>query len=235
MSKRRSVPSVEQLQLFRPRGGLRKEAGRKPKGPRPMVSHAARPALSSRHPVQITTRLCSGLPSLRNPEVRGVLLRAIAAGSSRPGFRLVHHSIQSNHLHAIVEAQDANALSRGVQGLLVRIARALNKHWQRKGRVFLDRFHALILSTPWTVRNSLVYVLQNARKHNDLAPTLDPFSSARWFDGWEAPPVVDSGSRDERPVVPARTWLMRVGWRKHGEIDLLERPALAKARRRSGA
>lgn len=40
-------------------------------------------------------------------------------------------SILSNHLHLIVEAKGRGALSRGMKGLQVRIARALNKPWNR--------------------------------------------------------------------------------------------------------
>ena len=52
-----------------------------------------------------------------------------------PGFRVVHFSLQSNHMHLIVEACDTIALSRGMKGLLVRLARRLNKMWKRRGPV----------------------------------------------------------------------------------------------------
>ncbi|MEZ5990542.1 MAG: hypothetical protein R3F30_15810 [Planctomycetota bacterium] len=29
----------------------------------------------------------------------------------------------------------------------------------------------------------------------------------------------------EPPIVEARTWLLRTGWRRHGLVDLTERPA----------
>ena len=57
-----------------------------------------------------------------------VLLRTLAAGSERFGLRLTQFSIQSNHAHLIVEVDDRHALSRGMQGLCIRIARALNDH-----------------------------------------------------------------------------------------------------------
>jgi len=212
-----------------------------------MVAHVARPALSPRHPVLVTTRLCAGLPSLRNPGVRAVLLRAIAAGSRRSGFRLVEFSIQTNHLHAIAEGEDERALSLGVQGLFIRIARALNRHWGRKGKVFADRFHAGVLRETWEVRNALVYTLQNARKHGVvivesgrsggagvLRLASDPYSSGLWFDGWNPdrfvmPPTHDGldptlHRHGPRPTPLAETWLLKTGWRQHGLIDLCEGP-----------
>jgi len=228
MRRTRKAPRVEQPALFR-RGGKRPGAGRKPNGPKPMVSHAARPPLTPRHPVLVTTRLCPGLPSLRNPGVRAVLLRAIRAGSDRPGFRIVEISIQTNHLHSIAEAQDATALSRGLQGLHVRIARALNKHWRRKGRVFVDRYHERILRTPFEVRNALVYVLQNVRKHGVWIDGPDPYTSGPWFDGWRPGRFgADRGDLVKRlgprPTPGAKSWLLTTGWRIHGLIDSRERP-----------
>src|SRR5205814_5899954 len=102
---RRSRTSMRQLALFR-RGGKRRGAGRKPKGPKALVSHARREPLAARHPVFATTHLRAGLPSLRSPEAFAVLEKAFAgsiAGAEQHGFRLVHFSVQATHLHLIVE------------------------------------------------------------------------------------------------------------------------------------
>lgn len=226
MKRRHPTRALDQLSLpFRTRGGARRGAGRKPKGPRAGVSHAARPKLSRHHPVHVTTRLRGGLPSLRHPTEIAVLERAFRAGSERMGFRLVHYSIQRDHLHFLVEAEDERALGRGMKGLLVRVARVLNRLWRRVGAVLADRYHAHALRTPRETRNALVYVLNNAKKHVGRYSGLDPGSSARWFDGW-----TESASSPHHPpdtpriVAEARTWLVRVGWRRHGRIDPSEVP-----------
>jgi hypothetical protein len=160
-------------------------------------------------------RLRAGLPSLRRRDELRVLMGAFAAGRERGGFRLVHYSVQANHLHLIAEAHGRRALARGLQGLGVRIARALNRLWGRVGSAFGDRYHAHILRSPREVWNALRYVLCNARKHGGwLSRTRpDPCSSARWFDGWRdlQPP-----SGEDAPTARARTWLLRRGWRRHG-------------------
>jgi REP element-mobilizing transposase RayT len=216
---------VRQLTFSR-RGGARPGAGRKPKGATAMVSHAARPELAPRFPVLVTWKLVRGLPSLRRPRARDVLWRAFEAAKDRHGARLVHFSIQSNHVHAIVEARDARALSRGMQGLSVRIARGLNRAWNRSGRVLVDRFHSRVLRTPHEVRYALAYVVNNARKHDVSIATLDPFSSAAAFDGWRAAREVRAFARraPAPPVVTARSWLLTVGWRRHGLVGWSETP-----------
>jgi hypothetical protein len=106
---------------------------------------------------------------------------------------VVDFSTLGDHLHLIVEADDNRALSEGMQGLSVRLAKRLNKLMARHGRVFADRFHAHVLRTPAEVRNALAYVLLNHRSHRArsgerVGPgALDRFSSAASFDGWCEP------------------------------------------------
>jgi hypothetical protein len=140
---------------------------------------------------------------------------ALAAGAASGAFRLVHFSIQTNHLHLIVEAKDRPALSRGAQGLFVRVARALNALWGRAGSVFADRHHDRILRTPREVWDALRYVLTNAHRHGALSAGVDPSSSGAWFDGWRG------DARGGSALWPrARTWLLAHGWRRHGRIPL---------------
>jgi REP element-mobilizing transposase RayT len=121
---------------FKQWGGARQGAGRKPKGEKAGVSHARRALLAARFPVHATVRLSRGLPPLRRRTAHAALRAAFAAGCDRFGFRLVHYAVLNDHLHWIVEAKDREALARGLKGLLVRIAKALNKLWSRRGRVF---------------------------------------------------------------------------------------------------
>jgi hypothetical protein len=59
---------------------------------------------------------------------------------------------------------------------------------------------------------------------------MDPFSSAWWFDGWK-----DNEWREgllppeARTVADAETWLLRVGWRRHGLLAIDEVPAATAA------
>jgi REP element-mobilizing transposase RayT len=165
--------------------------------------------------------LRAGLPTLRRAPERLAIEHAFARGADRFGFRLVHYSIQSNHLHLIAEARDRRALWRGMQGLLVRVAKALNKLWARHGSVFGDRYHSRSLRTPREVRAGLLYVIQNARRHGVRVGAIDTYSSGPWFDGWArriaAPARVLA-------CVQARTWLLRLGWQRHGLIGMHESP-----------
>jgi len=177
---------------------------------------------NARHPVHVTIRAVHHLPSLRSPATFAALAAAFARTSNRR-FRLTQFSVQTDHLHLIVEAASREALIRGLQGLAGRTARAANRAWKRTGKVWRGRYHPRALTTPSEVRNALVYVLLNFRKHLRALPGVDPRSSAPWFDGWSVPLPAPAALP---PVVPAQTWLGAVGWRRAGGlIDPAEMPA----------
>jgi putative transposase len=224
----------QQLSLpLRSRGGWRRGAGRPPKGERAGVAHARRPQQQGRHPLHITLKARRGLPSLRTPALFRNVRCALAAGKERFGFRLIQFSVQRDHIHLLAEAGDARALSRGMQGLAIRIARATNRHLRRSGAVFGDRYHARALTTPRSVRMALRYVLLNASKHEraTIPPGfVDPCSSAPWFGGFARPPALAFGAREvqaqwalhgaDPPVVPPQTWLLRIGYTRAGPFDI---------------
>jgi REP element-mobilizing transposase RayT len=184
-------------------GGKRAGAGRKPKGARPGVPHRRRPKLSRHHPVHVTWRMLPHVCNLRTRRAFREVAKAFAAAQLRRGFRIVHFSVQSNHLHLVCEADDQLTLSRALQSLAIRIARALNRIMNRRGSVIADRFHEHVLRTIREVVRAVAYVVGNFATHvlrrGGRLPSgfVDPFSSAAAHDG--DPPVVRAPG----------TWLLR--------------------------
>lgn len=193
------------------------------------MTHDTRPNHVARNPVHVTLRLRTDVPSI----VRTWLLQTIRNAikdSQKAEFRIVEFNVLSNHLHLLCEASSTSALARGVQGFAGRLALRLNRVLCRTGKVFATRFHARALTSPRDVRNTLRYVLIN-RKHHDTVTRfdrywIDPHSRAAWFDGWSD---AIRSQRElvvmARPTERARTWLLSVGWRRHGSLRFDERPA----------
>jgi hypothetical protein len=168
-------------------------------------------------------RAVRGLTSLRGERPFAALYRALSL-ASKVWFRVIHFSVQSDHVHLIVEADDRVALIRGVQGLAVRCARAVNRALGRRGTVWPQRYHGRALRTPRETRSGMRYVLLNFCKHLRARPGIDPRSSAPWFDGWRQVVVAPGTS----PVCLPQTWLAATGWRRAGgSIDFDEAPAPA--------
>ena len=195
---------MKQLPLdFKGWGGKRKGAGRPPDQKRPGVSHLRRPEIAARYPVHITLRVLPGVGYLRALVRIRAIEQALFEAKDRLGMRIVHYSIQGQHLHLLIEVEDGSALTRAMQGLCIRLAKRLNSLSNRPGKLFADRYHAHVLKTRAEVVNALQYVTRNYAHHareNVPSDFLDPCSSARWIS--EAPPP-------EAPVMPPRTWLLR--------------------------
>ncbi|MBL8897833.1 MAG: transposase [Planctomycetes bacterium] len=212
---------------FRQHGGKRKGAGRKPKNAEPGMPHRQRSKKKRNEPLHVTVSLADGLPSLRRGGALKLVLAALNASSDRHGMRIVQYSIQRDHLHLLVEADDRECVARGMNALLSPLARALNKLWCRRGKVFPERYHDEVITTPTQARNALRYVLQNGKKHGVVAPSsIDLCSSAPTFDGWMVRPSTASfpTAPAVATVAPASTWLLTTGWRRHGLLDIREFP-----------
>ena len=184
--------------------------------------------------MHVTLRAMSGTPNLRSERLTAIVREEIR-GASAHGIRVVHCSIQTNHLHLIVEANTGSDLSRGVQRLASRVARLMNIAVGRRGRFWRERYHRVDLSTPRQVRNALVYCLFNVRKHargpeaERARRVLDVrCSSVAWVDAWEADDDLKAriaAARAGPPLVAApRTYLARRGWRRYGALRPNEMP-----------
>ncbi len=176
-------------------GGPRPHSGR-PRGNR--VSHGRRPRFDRVTPVHVTLRVRRQVWNLRSSRAFRRLRRCFHKARGRFGCRLIHFSVLGNHLHLIIEADDSAALTRGVQGLCIRIAKALNAMMEASGRVFDDHYHSRLLRSPTELVRAIRYVLGN-HTHHFGEKGVDPFSSA---------------ALEEREVLVSapRGWLLRVGW-----------------------
>ena len=219
---------MEQLALALPRPKRRRapRRGRPTTGKRVDPRHRPRGVHRARNPIHVTLRVRNDVPRLRRRDTyRAIRQSLLKMAVTTDGFRLVHASIQHNHLHFLVEAGDARLLSRGMQGLATSLAKRINRACGgRVGKVFAYRFHATEITSPTQARNALAYVLNNWRHHAEdtRSPatqdaSIDPYSTAMWFDGWrEANAWLVPRAFEPLPEVRAKTWLLREGWRTAG-------------------
>jgi REP element-mobilizing transposase RayT len=125
-------------------GGRRPGAGRKPKGDRALVSHKARPRFSGRAAVHVVLRFDPRI-NLDSRRVRDAIEAALEEGRDRLGFHVVETRSSKDQLHFLAEVEGTLSLSRGMQGLSIRIAKGINRELRTHGKLFADHFEAFVL------------------------------------------------------------------------------------------
>ena len=225
-------------------GGKRKGAGRPAKNRRSSERHKQRPEIKAAHPLHVTLRVEKAIGTLRRGSLYHAVRKALRSVLGRDDFRVIDISLQDGHLHLIVEAANKAALARGMQAFEIVAARFINqavskeRGRRRTGRVFSDRYHPKAITSPLAARHARAYVLNNWRRHRQdrgVVSNVDRYSSGVSFDGWK-----ETGGTDFLNAIPAdyaplpvsrpQTWLLIVGWRRHGLISVREVPG-ERARR----
>lgn len=148
-------------------GGRRKGCGRKRKHS-PGVAHRERETITRRTPAHVNMKYNT---PIKNKDFLRVLKRAIL-NSRKKGLRILHYSVQSNHIHFIIEADDNQLLERGMRSLTVTLVKGINK-----GKTQLQRYHLHVLRSPRETRNAVRYVAFNEKKHTGRTP-INSYSSA---------------------------------------------------------
>jgi putative transposase len=237
-----------QLALFerKKRGGKRRGAGRPKKGARAAERHKRRPFHDDQQPVHVVLRVVKAVGSLRRRLTYQAIRAATRVAARRGDFRIVHLSIQRTHVHLLVEAKGTAALAVGMQGFQISAAKHLNAAIskgrpgpRRKGTVFPDRYHAVVIESPRQARNALSYVINNWRKHAEDRGEVtrrwhvDWYSTGATFSGWKEHGQADFVLRGPPELPPMmigepRTWLLRKGWMRHGPISCHEVPGTSR-------
>ena len=271
MAKPRKTHVQQELRWANAAGdlrGRRRESSRdrrgkpklgRPKKPGAKLRHEKRPDFTDQQPLHVTLRVDhKAVGKLRTRACYGAIREAAITLLPHEECRITQLSIQGTHIHLLVEADDKQALSKGMQAFTISAAKHINaaiskagSWWERrrmarpprrrKGKVFADRYHVRVITSPLQARRELAYVLNNWRKHGEDGRgvargwLVDPFSTAWNFTGWaerKDEPFLWQvrDTYDPIPVYGPRTWLLRVGWRRHGLVSLFEVPSRPVAR-----
>jgi REP element-mobilizing transposase RayT len=233
-SSRARKKHVQQA-LFR-RGGRRRGAGRKPKGKRAGSRHQTRPEVKASQALHVVLRVLPAVGSLRRRKMYQAMRQATILAAVRERIRIVHVSLQGTHVHLLIEAENKHALARGMQGFQISAARHINtmlrdnRYGRRRGRVFADRYHLEVITSPTRAHRAIGYILNNWRRHKEdqhgLASTwlVDPFSSGVSFPDWKELegqsfmwPI--RATYEPLMVRRPRSWLLREGWKRCGTVS----------------
>lgn len=144
------------LSLFKGKwGGRRPGSGRRRRHSKG-VAHREREMVNRRTPLHVNFKYRT---TIRNKTSLKLLKRAIV-NARRFGLRVLHYSMQKNHIHLIIEADSNPVLTKGMRSLTITMAKGL-----KQGRIQVQRYHLHVLKSLRETRNAVNYVLFNEQKH----------------------------------------------------------------------
>ena len=100
----------------------------------------------------MTLKAKKGLPSLRERRTARELAGTFEEGGDRGDFRIVRYRLQPDRIELLIEADDRDALGRGMKSIAARVGRAVNRALERRGTVLGDRYDLKVLDTPAEIR-----------------------------------------------------------------------------------
>ena len=152
----------------------RKNAGRpaiRDKG----IRHTKREEITRPMPTHLTIKLITA--HIQNKFILKALRHAILRARIQ-GLRIVHYSLEHNHVHIYAEATDNLTLAKGMKALGVSLVKKMNNYLKHKGSCYKTRYHLRILRSATEVKNVLCYILKNGIKHKRTKFIIDPYNSA---------------------------------------------------------
>lgn len=180
--------------------------------------------------MHITARARKGLPSFRAQRIASLVL-LLMRRLNDAGFQIVHFSVQTNHIHLIVEAKDREIIIKKMSGFMISFAKRLNAMLGRaRGKVWDDRYYRRDIDSSRDMKNVLAYVFGNAKKHGLIprdAAEIDYVSSAWTFDGWNVKIDLPPERVRWKPPRP-RTELLRRDWIAFGLLRVSGAPRSAR-------
>lgn len=158
-----------QLKLNNP-----KNAGRKAihdKG----IRHTSREEIFKPSPLHLTVKLKRA--DIQNKVVLRILKHAIYR-SRLQGLRVIHFSLEHNHVHLYAECESNFVLGKAMKAFGVTFVRRVNKLKKIKGQLYKYRYHLRVLKSARDAKNVINYILKNGIKHGRTLKVINAYNSA---------------------------------------------------------
>lgn len=152
-----------------------KRAGRKPIHD-PGIRHTSRPILKRPASLHLTVKVRKNKAEIKNKSVLKLLKHAIQ-NARRQGLRVIHYSLEYDHVHLLIEAENNFILGRGMQSFGVTMAKGINRLKRLKGSVYKHRYHFRMIFSTRQLKYVMNYIFTNGMKHKRSKTIQDPYNS----------------------------------------------------------
>lgn len=140
------------------------------------IRHIARDEIKRLTALHLTIKIKKDKSSLRNKQVLKILHSSIKK-ARRLGLRILHYTLEYDHVHFLVEADNNEILGKGMQSFGISFSKGINKMKALKGQVFKNRYHFRKLKTSAEIKNVINYIMGNSIKHKNAFSIVSPYNS----------------------------------------------------------
>jgi REP element-mobilizing transposase RayT len=170
MTMKRKIRKHTQLSLTNSKGAGRKAIHDKG------IRHTKREMIKKDTVLHLTLKIEKNKANLKNKSILKALQHSIKKARSL-GLKVIHYTLEYDHVHLLIEASDKISLGKGMQSLGISFSKGINKIKKQTGKVFKTRYHFRKLNSPREIKNALNYILGNGIKHRETLSVINSFNS----------------------------------------------------------
>ncbi len=145
------------------------------------IRHCERERIHKPTSLHLTIKVRDNKADIKNKSLLKALHHAIKRARLK-NIKVLHYSLEYNHIHLLVEASSNANLHQGMQALGISLAKKINAIKRLKGTVYKHRYHLRKLSSPRELKNVLHYIFNNGIHHSRTSSILDPYNSLPAFN-----------------------------------------------------
>ncbi|MGZ3787001.1 MAG: transposase [Bacteriovorax sp.] len=142
------------------------------------IRHTSRPFLKKPSSLHLTVKIKKNKAEMKNKSVFSLLKRAIL-NARRQGLKVIHYSLEYDHVHLLIEAENNHILGKGMQAFGGTFSKAINRMRKLKGGVYKHRYHFRKISSARELKNVMNYIFTNGLKHKTAKNIVNPYNSIR--------------------------------------------------------
>jgi len=140
------------------------------------IRHTSRPFLKRPASLHLTIKVQRNKDEIKNKSVLKLLKHAILRARFQ-GLKVLHYSLEYDHVHLLIEADNNHILGKGMQAFGVTMAKGINRLKRLKGAVYKHRYHFRQISSPRQLKSVMNYIFTNGMKHGTAKTMVNPYNS----------------------------------------------------------
>ncbi|MBC7430062.1 MAG: transposase [Bacteriovorax sp.] len=140
------------------------------------IRHIRRDRITKPTSMHLTIKVREYKADIKSKRILRALHHAIIRARLKK-LKVIHYTLEYNHVHLLVEASDHKVMHRGMQALGISLSKSINKIKCLKGTVYKHRYHLKRLTSTQQLKNVLHYIFNNGIHHKRTSSILDPYNS----------------------------------------------------------